>query len=222
MPDSTNREISPPGSTALAAGRFTVRQMRPEDAPAVARHHQIGIPTGVLAELRPSVLARVYRALEEGNDGFVFVGADPAGNVAGFVSGVTDVGRMYRQVILRNFWTFAALGLRYALSPRMIRRLLNTLFYPAKVVGEYPRAELLSIVIDPAAQGSGLGTALLQALLTEFRRRGVDQIKVMVRADFARANGYYRKHGFTLAGQIVTHGYPANVYVIDTRTPCAN
>lgn len=195
--------------------------MRPQDAPAVARHHQVGIPTGVLAELRPTVLARVYQALADGDDSFVFVGTDSADDVVGFVSGVTDVGRMYRRVIRRNLWTFATLGLQYAFSPRMIGRLLNTLIYPAKVVGQYPRAELLSIVIDPAAQGRGLGTALLRALLAEFRTRGVDRIKVMVRADFARANGYYRKHGFTLAGQIASHGYPANIYVIGTRTPCA-
>ncbi len=191
--------------------------MRGDDALAVARLHQQGIPTGVLAELTLPALARIYRALNGGDDGFVFVGADAHDRVVGFVSGVTDVGRMYRRVIRRHLWSFAALGLRYLLSPRMIRRLLNTLLYPAKVAGEYPRAELLSIVIEPAGQGSGLGAALLQALCGEFRRRGIDRIKVMVRADFARANGYYRKHGFTLAGQIVSHGYPSNIYVIDTQ-----
>jgi ribosomal protein S18 acetylase RimI-like enzyme len=191
--------------------------MKPDDALAVAHHHQQGIPTGVLAELSPPTLAKIYRSLAEGDDGFVFVGVDESGRVLGFVSGVTDVGRMYRRVIRRHFWSFAALGLKYALSPRMVRRLLNTLSYPAKVAGAYPRAELLSIVIEPAGQGSGLGTALLQALRGEFQRRGIERIKVMVRADFARANGYYRKHGFTLAGQIMSHGHPSNIYVTDTR-----
>jgi ribosomal protein S18 acetylase RimI-like enzyme len=191
--------------------------MRPGDAEAVAELHRQGIPTGVLAELGLPALARLYRALVASPDSFVFVGVDGHDRVVAFVSGVTDVGRMYRRVIRRQFWSFAALGLRYALRPRMVRRLLNTLFYPAKVAGAYPRAELLSIVVAPGAQGSGVGTRLLDALLGEFRQRGVPQIKVMVRADFARANGYYRKHGFTRAGQITSHGFPANVYLRDTQ-----
>ncbi len=191
--------------------------MRPDDALAVAGLHRQGIPTGVLAELGLPALARLYGALLDSPDSFVFVGVDARDGVAAFVSGVTDVGRMYRRVIRQQFWSFAALGLRYALSPRMIRRLLNTLFYPTKVAGAYPPAELLSIVVDPIAQGSGVGTLLLEALLAEFRRRGIGRIKVMVRADFARANGYYRKHGFALAGQIVSHGFPSNIYVIDTQ-----
>jgi ribosomal protein S18 acetylase RimI-like enzyme len=191
--------------------------MRPDDAVSVAGLHRQGIPTGVLAELGLPALARLYRALLDNPDAFVFVGVDPQDRVMAFVSGVSDVGQMYRRVIRQQFWSFAALGLRYALNPRMIRRLLNTLAYPTKVTGAFPGAELLSIVVAPAGQGSGVGTLLLEALLAEFRRRGIERIKVMVRADFARANGYYRKHGFTLAGQIMSHGYPSNIYVIDTQ-----
>jgi ribosomal protein S18 acetylase RimI-like enzyme len=124
---------------------------------------------------------------------------------------------MYRRVLRRHALRFGAAALRHAFSVRMIRRVLNTLRYPAKVEDQYPSAELLSIVVAPEARGSGAATALLEALLAEFRARNVAAIKVMVRADFERANAYYRKHGFRLAGQITTHGHPANVYTLETK-----
>lgn len=191
--------------------------MRREDAAAVAGYHQEGIPTGVLADLGPGVLTKLYRALAEDEGSFVFVGVDESDRVLGFVAGVEDVGAMYRRVLRRRALSFALSSLRALFSLRLARRVLNTLRYPAKVEGEFPEPELLSIVVDPITRGSGLAADLLAALLSEFHRRGIAIIKVMVRADFERANAYYRKHGFVLAGRIERHGNDANIYTIETR-----
>lgn len=214
QPQPTDRAEQAPPMTGTT--RYTVRLMRPEEAADVARYHRLGIPTGVLAELGETVLTKLYRALTAADDGFVFVGVDERDRVIGFVAGVLHVGRMYRRVLRRHCVSFALAGARYVFSLRMLRRIWNTLRYPAKVSGNYPNAELLSIVVDESARGSGVATELLRSLLAEFRRRGVDRIRVMVRADFDRANTYYQKHGFQFAEQITTHGHPANIYVIGT------
>lgn len=190
--------------------------MKPEDALAVAHYHREGIPTGALAELGDGVLSKIYKTLAEGEHGFVLVAVDPDDQVIGFVSGVVNLGAFYRLALSQHLIGFALVGLRHALSPRMIRRVINTLLYPSKVAEQYPAAELLSIVIDSAARGTSVGVDLLAELVKEFRRRGVRQFKVMVRADFERANAYYRKHGFKLAGDVDRHGHPSNIYVYET------
>lgn len=217
MSEADRRVPSPEAPPAVEDGdRYQVRSMQSHDATAIAHLHRSGIPTGVLAEIGVEALADIYVTLVSGDDGFVYVGVDDRGRVVGFVSGVTDVSKLYRRVVRRHFLRFALLGLRNVFHPRMIRRLCSALLYPARVQTKYPPAELLSIVIDPAARGSGLGTQLLEALRADFRRRGISEIKVMVRADFERANAYYRKHGFALAGQTTSHGHPANIYTLAT------
>lgn len=208
----------PPTAARRGSVEPRVRLMRPGDADEVARLHVEGIPTGLLAELGAKFLARVYRALAECEEGFVFVATCAGDRVVGFVAGVTSVRAMYKRVLQKHGLSFGLAALKYVFSARMIRRILNTLRYPAKVESQYPDAELLSIVVAPEARGSGAATALLEALLAEFHARSVGEIKVMVGPDLERANAYYRKHGFRLAGQITSHGHPANIYTLDTKS----
>lgn len=215
MNDGVAREAA--GDRPSAAAGPRVRRMMPKDADQVARLHAEGIPNGLLAELGAPFLAKLYRALADSDEAFVFVAAGEQDRIAGFVTGVTSVGQMYRRVLRKHAFSFGIAALRYVFSVRMIRRALNTLRYPAKVEDQYPSAELLSIVVAPEARGGGAATALLEALLAEFHARGVAEIKVMVGADLERANAYYRKHGFRLAGQITSHGQAANIYTLDTK-----
>lgn len=215
----TSPAESPTSQQAAGKSPYRVRPMRPEEAERVAAYHQEGIPTGVLAELGTKVLTKLYRTLAASEDDFVFVAVDEGDQVIGFVSGVTDVGRMYKRVLRRHLVAFALVGLKHVFNRRMLRRIWESLRYPLKVKESFPAAELLSIVVDAKARGSSVATNLLTALLAEFRARRVDKIKVMVRADFERANAYYQKHGFEPAGQVTSHGYPSNIYVIETAQP---
>jgi ribosomal-protein-alanine N-acetyltransferase len=58
-------------------------------------------------------------------------------------------------------------------------------------------AYVQTIAVAPPAQRRGLGTALLDVLIEETRRRGVDHLDLEVRADNAAARGLYERHGFT-------------------------
>jgi ribosomal protein S18 acetylase RimI-like enzyme len=193
-----------------------VRAMRPDEAGAVAQYHAEGIPTGVLAELGVGFMTDLYRAIAASRDGFVFVVLDDEERVRGFICGTTRLGAVMRGVLLRRGWKLAGFMLRHMFSGRIVKRAFEAVFYPSRMPGDLPEAELLSVVVDPKLHGAGAGTALLEALMNEFRARDVPKVKVMVRADFERANAYYVKHGFRPAARITTHGHPANVYVIET------
>ena len=66
------------------------------------------------------------------------------------------------------------------------------------VAGE---AELLTLAVDPAARGSGLGGALLGEFMKEAQRRGAVQAFLEVAADNATAIRLYLRQGFTNQGR---------------------
>jgi ribosomal-protein-alanine N-acetyltransferase len=62
-----------------------------------------------------------------------------------------------------------------------------------------------TMAVTGSAQGRGLGSTLLTALLTEVVRRGESNVLLEVRADNARAQSLYRRFGFLPVG--VRRGY---------------
>lgn len=70
-------------------------------------------------------------------------------------------------------------------------------FVGLRVTG-YPGepADLLTIAVDPAARRSGVGSALLAAVLDEASKRDAGEILLEVRVDNARAIAFYEQHGF--------------------------
>lgn len=58
-------------------------------------------------------------------------------------------------------------------------------------------AELYAIGVDPSAQGSGLGSLLLQATFARMRELGFDTAHLYVEGDNEAALGLYRSRGFT-------------------------
>lgn len=62
-----------------------------------------------------------------------------------------------------------------------------------------------TMAVAEAAQGAGIGTGLLAALLDEVLRRGRDTVLLEVRADNDRAQSLYRRFGFLPVG--VRRGY---------------
>lgn len=68
--------------------------------------------------------------------------------------------------------------------------------YAVLVAGEV--AYLPELAVAPGRQGQGVGTALLDAVLADLRRRehGPDRLRVTARADDDRARGFYESRGF--------------------------
>jgi len=57
-------------------------------------------------------------------------------------------------------------------------------------------AEILTLVVDPSSQRSGLGGRLLSALFTHLREKKIAELFLEVAEDNAPARFFYTKHGF--------------------------
>jgi [ribosomal protein S18]-alanine N-acetyltransferase len=80
-----------------------------------------------------------------------------------------------------------------------------------------PQADVVTLAVDPAHWGAGIGTALLTALVDEAEKRGCAEVLLEVREDNPRARRLYLRHGFTEVG--IRRGYyqPAGVDAVVMR-----
>jgi ribosomal protein S18 acetylase RimI-like enzyme len=75
-----------------------------------------------------------------------------------------------------------------------------------------PHADLEKVAVDPAAQGRGVGRALVSALVGDARAAGIEVLTLDARGDNANALHLYRSLGFTEYGRL-----PDFVAVSDRR-----
>jgi ribosomal-protein-alanine N-acetyltransferase len=62
-------------------------------------------------------------------------------------------------------------------------------------------AEVLNLAVAPLARRKGQGGALLNAVVSEFRARGVNRVYLEVRESNVAARAFYAKHGFSQTGK---------------------
>jgi len=63
-----------------------------------------------------------------------------------------------------------------------------------------PEAELLTIAVEPAARGYGIGRLLLQAFENQARTRNAEELFLEVAADNATATALYLSEGYSQNG----------------------
>jgi GNAT superfamily N-acetyltransferase len=192
-----------------------ITPMQRADAGAVARLHAATITEGFLARLGLRFLAQMYAGVAADQDSQVYVARDGA-RVVGFCAFSDHVAGLYRRVIRARWWRLGWASLPYTLNPWTVKEVLDTLRYPRKQAhGDLPPAEILTIGVDGATRGGGIGRALLEHALTAAAQRGVRRVKVLAGAKLGPANAFYVRCGFTPVTQIIQHGEPLNVYVRD-------
>jgi ribosomal protein S18 acetylase RimI-like enzyme len=193
-----------------------IRDITTQDAPAVAALHIEGISKGFISSLGIDFVTALYEAIASSESSFGFV-AEQQGKVLGFVAFTSNLNKLYKSVILKKGVRFAFLLAGKMFSLQRVKKVFETLLYPAKVKKmDLPSAELLSIVIVKEARGKNIATQLVQKGLEQCRKNQIDKVKVLVAADNNAANKLYLKSGFKLSGQIDSHGIASNIYVIDT------
>ena len=136
-------------------------------ARAVADLHLNGIDTGFLSSLGAGFLKQIYKALPNCSSGFGYVWEDPDGTVMGFVACAESTGRLYKQSLRRRGLLMMLPLLRFMFRWSVIKRLWQTLRYPADVGDDVPAAELLSIAVDGSMRGRGVGKQLMAAAVSE-------------------------------------------------------
>ena len=170
------------------------------------------MPEAFLPTLGDGVLRQLYRGLSADRSAAVLVAENGAG-VVGFVAAVPSVRDFHRRFTLRRGIPVLVAATPNLVRPSVVRKLMETARYP-RATGSLPDAELLAIAVDASVRARGLGTALVSDALADLRRRGVEQIKVVVADDNAPANRLYERVGFSLATAVTVHdGRRSNVWV---------
>ena len=170
------------------------------DASAAAALHAGQISEGFLSFLGPAFLRRLYRRIIRSPESFLLIVDDDA-TVVGFLAGCTDVASLYRSFLWRD-GPVAVLESIWRLL-RSWRRALETLRHGTGDSGE--GAELLAVAVDPAAQGRGAGTLLVEGFLSEIARRGQDTAHVVVAVGNGPAVALYERAGFHQVERFALH-----------------
>ena len=84
-----------------------------------------------------------------------------------------------------------------------------------------PDADVLTIAVDQAARGAGIGRALLGRLLQAASERGARRVFLEVRDDNRAAQDLYRSEGFTAIGRRPRYYQPDDVDAIVMRLDLA-
>ena len=143
----------------------------------------------------------------------------PPATLTGFISATTSIGRLFAEMGTRWLPQFLPpLLTRFAREPRLLLLSAQTVLYPLLAADNQSSkshgkvAELLSIMVEPGQRGSGVGAALLHALVDECRGRGVDALDVTVDAANAGARRFYERHGFAYDRQFTLYGRAMCLY----------
>ncbi len=213
-------------STPSPAPGDGVRALDIGDIPALLALAHEAIPGTMASRLGPRFSERYHRALLE-EPALQLDGYFGGGELQGFIVYSHDVREALRSAYKRHRLTFASALLRSALSPQRIGYVLRI---AGSILGRRPepgmaiRAELLTIAVRPAVRGSGEGRrqggvnvphALVARAIDDLRARGVPEVKVFCRpvAQDPAANGFVRKEGFELRGEVERWGIRTNLYV---------
>lgn len=192
--------------------QFKLAVLENKHAEQIARLHIEGISAGFISSLGIDFVTALYEAIIQNKASFGFVTEDD--KVLGFVAFTTNLGKLYKSVILKKGLRFAFILASKMLSLQRIKKVFETLFYPSRTKKmNLPSAELLSIVVAPQARRKGRATQLVRKGFRRYQKGGIDKVKVLVGVDNEPANKLYLKCGFELAGQIDNHGIRNNIYV---------
>jgi ribosomal protein S18 acetylase RimI-like enzyme len=176
----------------------------------MARLHATAIHEGFLAGLGSAFLRRLYSRVVRSEHAFALVVDDDVRRPCGFIAIAVDLGAFYREFLLHDGAAAGAAALPAIV--RHPRHVWETLRYGVRGIGHAapagngsPAAEVLSVAVDPAARGAGLGRALTTAAVDELRARGAGAARVVTAVGNDGAIRVYEAAGFRRAGTDSVH-----------------
>lgn len=191
----------------LVGGQLEIRALEAKDLPVIAEIHMLAFPDAAMTALGKEAVRRYYQWQLEGPHDLhatvALVGGETAGfsfagHFRGHLIGYLRRNRGYLVLnTLRRPWLLANPlfqdRLRYGLTT--VRRKLGKPV-PRKDPTEARRFGILSVAVNPAFQGAGVGRALMQDAELEAQRRGVPTISLTVHPENEQAVRFYEHQGW--------------------------
>jgi glycosyltransferase involved in cell wall biosynthesis/ribosomal protein S18 acetylase RimI-like enzyme len=178
--------------------------------------HIRAFPQFFLSVLGPPFLSLLYREILGDPSGIAFVCLEGS-RVIGFVVGTDTPAGFYRRLLRRSWWRFGmASTLPMLLHPSLLPRVLNAFRRPNEASNWPHDCELMSIAVDPGAQGNGAGTKLIGAFLRASAARGRTRV-ILTTDEVANeaSNRFYQSRGFQISRSFKTRQNRAlNEYAI--------
>lgn len=192
--------------------------------PQIVRLHRQELTEGFLSSLGDRALSLMFEFAAESPAAVLLASVDDGGRVTGFLLGSSRTSGFYGEFLkrksIRAAWHVAP---KLLLAPSRIRRLAETLLYPArKEVSELPPAELMDLVIGREFQGRGIGRALFMRFSTILAERGIRDFRVTTGETLGGAHRFYERMGGVRVSDIEVHaGSATRVYICRTAKPIA-
>ncbi len=177
------------------------------DVHMAAALHQRAFDRFFLSSLGEPFLREFYRGFVTDPDAVTRVARDDSGCVVGVVVGTVAPDRFFRRLLHTRRLHLAVAALRAVVRrPTTAARLIRGIAYRGGTpVTAATGALLSSICVDPRAEHSGHGRALIDDWWTDVMARGITSAYLTTdAADNERVIRFYEKAGWSLMGNYVT------------------
>ncbi len=154
----------------------------------VAALHIQCISIGFISAMGLDFVTSLYEAIVRSKSSFGVVAVRNE-KVLGFVAFTTNLNKLYRSIVWRKGLKFVLLLAGNMWSRKRIKKIFETLFYPARIKKmNLPSAELFSMAVAPEERRKGLAGQLIEKGLRLYRKTGVDKVKILIGADNKAGN----------------------------------
>ena len=184
--------------------------------------HRAQLSGGFMTSLGPRFLREVITNLVCSRHGVSLIAVeDQTGRLVGFLFGTTNAKGLFRDFLRRHAVRAAFAAFPRILTPRNIRRMLETLLYPSKRTdAALPEGELLDLTVDDRAKGTGLAQRLFASFADAMKDRGCPTFRITTGESLTRAHRFYEGVGAVHAGEIEVHrGSKTRIYVYTPNLP---
>ena len=196
---------------------LTLAPLRAADVRPLARLHRQAFPGFFLSTLGEPFLVQFYRGFLEDETSVTTVARDEQGAICGAVVGTIEPSGFFRR-LLSNRWPGLVVASASAVlsNPKSLSRLVWAVRYRGDTPPGSKGALLSSICVDPTAQGTGVGRALIADWTRQVASGGVGMAFLTTDAvDNDSVNRFYQAQGWELAERFETReGRPMHRYTI--------
>lgn len=189
----------------------TVERPRERDLPGIAQIFADAFVESVRHvygyAAHPPVIQELFRLCLTAEPGGFFVARAESGRLLGYCFAPRRVSRLWGAFFSRGFafrWAVKLVAGQLGVGWAQVRRVLPdkaSFLKTALTHGQGSGARILSLGVSPAAQGRGVGGALLKAALDRFDELGEPEVQLEVRPWNEPAVRLYRRSGFVETGR---------------------